>query len=86
MDEPSTIKTNHETDGNQTPQRPNSHSLIGNSSSHSVLSRITGDESLTPTNLLTPLFSRVINPHNTMAAMTPAASGSDQAKNSIKLQ
>ncbi|KOB75293.1 putative TATA binding protein [Operophtera brumata] len=86
MEEPSTVKTNHDTDVNQTPQRPNGHNVMGSSSSHSVLSRVTGDESLTPTNILTPLFSRTINPHNTMAAMTPAASGCDQAKNSIKLQ
>lgn len=76
------MKINHDPNVTQTPQRPTSQNVF--SSSHSVLSRIAGEVALTPTNLHTPLYTA--NPHNTMAAITPAASGCDQAKNSIKIQ
>lgn len=78
------VKLNHDTDMHQTPQR-SSQNVFGSASSQNVLSRITGDVSLTPTNLHTPLYSNA-NPHNTMTAMTPASSGCNQAKNSIKIQ
>ncbi|CAK1601089.1 unnamed protein product [Parnassius mnemosyne] len=45
---------------------------------------IMGEVSLTPTHrTFTP---QAVNPHNTMVAITPIASGASQAKNSIKLQ
>lgn len=47
-------------------------------------SRINGDVALTPTHSsYTPHTS---NPHSSMTAITPMASGSNQAKNSIKIQ
>ncbi|CAG4971448.1 unnamed protein product [Parnassius apollo] len=50
----------------------------------STQSHIMGEVSLTPTHrTFTP---QAVNPHNTMVAITPIASGASQAKNSIKLQ
>lgn len=47
-------------------------------------SHIAGDVALTPTHsTFTP---QAINPHSAMTAITPMVSGTDQAKNSIKVQ
>ncbi|XP_073949004.1 TBP-related factor-like [Choristoneura fumiferana] len=45
--------------------------------------RISGDVALTPTH---SAFTPQANPHSSMAAVTPMASGTSQAKNSIKIQ
>lgn len=45
--------------------------------------RIPGDVALTPTH---SAFTPQANPHSSMAAVTPMASGTSQAKNSIKIQ
>lgn len=55
---------------------------ISSASSHQHT--ISGEVSHTPTNSsFTPLL---VNPHSSMNAMTPVASGPNLAKNSIKLQ
>lgn len=65
-------------------QRPDAEKTLNTPLDLPTQSRIMGDVSLTPTyRSFTPQAS---NPHNTMVAITPIASGSSQAKNSIKLQ
>ncbi|KAM3964081.1 uncharacterized protein ACR2FA_001566 [Aphomia sociella] len=49
----------------------------------STQSRTNGDVSTPANNSYTPI---VVNPHNSMSALTPMASGTKQAENSIKLQ
>lgn len=67
----------------QTPLRSESVRSDSNMSATSQ-SRITGDVALTPTHSsFTPLPA---NPHSSLTALTPMASGSTQAKNSIKIQ
>lgn len=46
--------------------------------------RVNGEVVLTPTH--SSFTPHTVNPHNTMAALTPMASGSSQARNSVKLQ
>lgn len=46
--------------------------------------RVNGEVALTPTHSSFAL--QATNPHSSMTAITPMASGSSQAKNSVKLQ
>lgn len=54
------------------------------SSTTSERQRVNGEVALTPTHSSFALQST--NPHSSMTAITPMASGSSQAKNSVKLQ
>ncbi|CAH2076332.1 unnamed protein product, partial [Iphiclides podalirius] len=76
---------NEKSNFESTPQlRPETDKTFATPLMASSQSRIMGDISLTPTyRSFTP---QAANPHNTMIALTPVASGSTQAKNSIKLQ
>lgn len=77
----------HETSVICTPNhRPPSVRSDSSMSSTQPLSQpqIVGPVALTPTHsLLTP---QPVNPHSSMAAVTPMASGTTEAKNSIKIQ
>lgn len=46
--------------------------------------RVNGEVALTPTH--SSFTPHAMNPHNSMTAITPMASGSSQARNSVKLQ
>lgn len=70
---------------NLTPtQCGTSSSSITNQAMPSSQSFIAGDVALTPTH--SSFTPQALNPHSAMTAITPMVSGTNQAKNSIKVQ
>lgn len=78
--QPSTISNVTQT---PTQSGPSSSSLLTTPILNSQ-NRIPGEVALTPTHsAFTP---QSVNPHSSMTALTPMASGSNQAKNSVRVQ
>uniref|UniRef100_A0A2A4IZC2 TATA-box-binding protein n=1 Tax=Heliothis virescens TaxID=7102 RepID=A0A2A4IZC2_HELVI len=73
------------TDVNQTPKKSEtSRESITTPAMPTSQSLIAGEVALTPTH--SSFTPQAVNPHSAMTAITPMVSGTDQAKNSIKVQ